>query len=202
MTRATLTQAEIARAAKVVKAERVAMTITTIDGTIYRLMPVAGEALWSGAKPRPRLIFEMCLGTGQRIGDVLRMRWSDIDGAGINVKQGKTGAKLWVPFTPALAAILDDTPRVGMTICAWGRGKPTSYRGAADLIHAVRVEIGAERWDIHSLRYNAASELGAAGCSDELIQSVTGHQTSAMVVKYAGPERQKARAKEAQGLRK
>lgn len=45
MTRpATLTQAEIARAAKVVKAERVAMTITTIDGTIYRLMPVDGRA--------------------------------------------------------------------------------------------------------------------------------------------------------------
>ena len=32
---------------------------------------------------RERTIFELCLGTGQRIGDVLRMRWSDIEGGGI-----------------------------------------------------------------------------------------------------------------------
>lgn len=160
------------------------------------------EAFRATAGPRPRLVFEMCLGTGQRIGDVLKMRWSDVEGGGINVRQGKTGAKLWVPFTPSLAAVLAETPRIGMTICAWGRGKPTSYRGAADLIWSVRVKIGAEAWDIHSLRYNAASELGAAGCSDELIASVTGHRTTAMVVKYAGPARQKARATEAQGMRK
>jgi integrase len=67
---------------------------------------------------------------------------------------------------------------------------------------AVRKQIGAEAYDIHSLRYSAAAELAALGCSDELIQSVTGHSTTAMVVKYAGPERQKARAKEAQGRRK
>jgi len=118
------------------------------------------------------------------------------------VVQRKTGAKLWIPFTTSLAAVLAQTPRIGPTICAWGRGKPTSYRGAADLIWAVRVQIGAEAWDIHSLRYNAAAELGAAGCSDELIQSVTGHSTTAMVVKYAGSARQIARATEAQGRRK
>lgn len=154
------------------------------------------------APQRARLIFELCLGTGQRIGDVLRMRWSDIDDGGIAVAQRKTGVKLWVPFTRELADVLAKTPRVGVTVCAWGRGKPTSYRGAADLIMAVRKDIGAKAWDIHSLRYSAAAELAALGCSDELIQSVTGHSTTAMVVKYAGPERQKARAKEAQGLRK
>ena len=46
------------------------------------------------------------------------------------------------------------------------------------------------------------AELAALGCSDELIQSVTGHSTTDMVVKYAGPARQKARATEAQGRRK
>lgn len=160
------------------------------------------EAFRAAAPPRPRLIFELCLGTGQRIGDVLRMRWSDVENGGVWVTQGKTKARLWIPFTPHLAATLAGTPRIGMTICAWGRGAPTSYRGAADMIMAVRRQIGAEAWDIHSWRYNAASELGAAGCSDELIQSITGHATTAMVVKYAGPERQKARAKEAQERRK
>jgi len=159
-------------------------------------------AFRSEASPRARLIFELCLGTGQRIGDVLKMRWADVDGDGIHVVRGKTKAQLWIPFTAELRRVLAETPKVGITICAWGRGKPTSYRGAADLIMAVRKRIGAEAYDIHSLRYSAAAELAALGCSDELIQSVTGHSTTAMVVKYAGPERQKARAKEAQGRRK
>ena len=154
------------------------------------------------AEGRALLIFELALGTGQRIGDVLKMRWADIEGDGIHVRQGKTGALLWVPFTPHLRAVLASTQKLGVTICAWGRGKPTAYRGAADLIMAVRVKIGAEAYDIHSLRYSAAAELAALGCSDELIQAVTGHATAAMVKKYAGPARQKARAIEAQKLRK
>lgn len=151
------------------------------------------------ADGRALLIFEMCLGTGQRIGDVLRMRWDDIEGEGIKVQQGKTGARLWVPFTPQLRDVLARTPRAGLTICAWGKaGKPTSYRGAAQLVLAVRKEIGAEAYDLHGLRYTAAAELAALGCSDELIMSVTGHKTHAMVAKYAGPARQKARAEQVQ----
>ena len=161
------------------------------------------EAYRAKATGRALLIFELCLGTGQRIGDVLKMRWDDIEDGGIKVRQGKTGARLWIPLTARLREVLDATPRVGLTICAWGKnGKPTSYRGAADLVMVVRKQIGAERYDLHGLRYAAAAELAALGCNDELIQSVTGHQTRAMVAKYAGPARQKTRAKEAQGRRK
>lgn len=152
---------------------------------------------------RALLIFELCIGTGQRIGDVLKMRWADIEDGGIHIKQNKTKTRLWVPLTPHLKAVLDTTPRVGLTICAWGKnGKPTSYRGAADLVMAVRKLIGAEDYDIHSLRYTTAAELGEAGADDSLIQSVLGHQTVAMAAKYAGPSRQRARAQKAQSMRK
>lgn len=160
------------------------------------------EAFRAQSSGRTRLIFELCLGTGQRIGDVLKMRWSDIDGDGIKVKQNKTGIAIWVPFTASLRDVVAETPKVGITLCAWGRGKPTSYRGAADMVMAVRREIGAEAYDIHSLRYSAAAELAAAGCSDDLIAAVTGHSSAAMVKKYAGAARQKVRAIEAQGRRK
>lgn len=159
------------------------------------------EAFRAEATGRTLLIFELCLGTGQRIADVLKMSWSDIDGDGIRVTQNKTGASLWVPFTPRLRAILPDTPKIGSTICAWGKGRATSYRGAADMIMAVRRKIGAEAYDIHSLRYAAASELAAAGCNDELIAAITGHTTASMVRKYSGAARQRARAIEAQRLR-
>lgn len=160
------------------------------------------DAYRAVATGRALLIFELCIGTGQRIGDVLRMRWEDIEGEGINVRQGKTGAFLWVPFTPHLGAVLAASDRVGETICAWGKkGKPTAYRGAAELVMAVRRAIGGEKYDLHGLRYTTAAELAALGCSDALIMAVTGHKTQAMVAKYAGPVRQKTRAIEAQGRR-
>lgn len=162
------------------------------------------EAFRAEAGDEALLIFELCLGTGQRIGDVLKMRWSDIAGDGINVIQGKTGARLWVPFTPRLRDILARTKRRSLMIVAPMRGtsRPVSYRAAAQRIGKVRESIGAQRFDIHGLRYSAAAELAAAGCSDELIAAVTGHATATMVRKYAGPARQKIRAIEAQDRRK
>lgn len=165
--------------------------------------PALVEAFRAASTGRTRLIFELCIGTGQRIGDVLRMGWADLEGDGINVKQRKTGARLWVPLTPQLRAVLEGTTRTGLTLCAWGpRGQPTHYRTAADMIMAVRKQIGAEAYDIHSLRYTTAAELAGLGCSDELIASVTGHSTLAMVARYAGSARQRSRATEAQGKRK
>lgn len=150
---------------------------------------------------RQRIVFELLLGTGQRIGDVLRMSWNDIEDGGVKVRQGKTGTVLWVPFTDDLRAALDATKRVGLTICAQPNGLPTSYRGAADMIMDIRREIGAEKYDLHALRHTAAHELAALGCEDELIMAVTGHSSKSMVAHYAGAARQKARATKAQSLR-
>ncbi|MEM6465607.1 MAG: integrase, partial [Pseudomonadota bacterium] len=40
---------------------------------------------------RTRLLFELLYCTGQRVGDVLKAKWSDIRGDAIDVSQGKTG---------------------------------------------------------------------------------------------------------------
>ena len=151
---------------------------------------------------RQRLLFELLLGTGQRIGDVLKMQWGHIEGQGINVRQNKTGKALWLPFTPSLRAALDAAPRRNLTMLTNQAGTgPWSYRGAADAMMEVRKQIGAEAYDLHSLRYTAAAELVEAGCSDELVAAVTG-QGAAMVVHYTQSVRQKVRAIKAQDLRK
>ncbi|SEB61032.1 tyrosine recombinase XerC [Rhodobacter sp. 24-YEA-8] len=67
------------------------------------------DAYRAKATGRALLIFELALGTGQRIGDVLKMRWSDIEGDGINVTQGKTGARLWVGAAHVLSTTLGPT---------------------------------------------------------------------------------------------
>lgn len=146
-------------------------------------------------------IFELCLGTGQRIADVLEMRWSDIDDDGIAVTQGKTGAALWIPFTPALSDHLATLPRTLTTIAATRKGTPYSYRMAHDLLRVTRAKCGAEAYSWHGLRKNAAAELAEAGCSDAQIMAVTGHRTSAMVRKYTARAEQRRLARGAQARR-
>lgn len=148
-----------------------------------------------------RLLFELLLGTGQRIGDVLKMQWSHIEDNGIHVKQGKTKTPLFIPFTGELRAMLAETPRRSLYLVSQANGRPMSYPLAWKRIMEVRKQIGAEAYDIHGLRHSAASELAALGLDDAHIMALTGHTSSGMVRTYAGAAAQKKRATEAQKRR-
>jgi len=150
---------------------------------------------------RERLVMELCVGTGQRIGDVLSMRWSNIENGAVWVRQSKTSKELWVPILPELQAALDAASRHSVYILTNERGTNRwSYRGASAAVRKVREQIGAVAYDIHSWRYNAACELLEAGCRDDLIAAVTG-QSPAMVQHYTKKVRQRIRAAEAQQMR-
>jgi integrase len=150
---------------------------------------------------RERLVMELCVGTGQRIGDVLEMRWSDIQDCAFVIRQNKTGKELWVPIMPELQAALNAASRHSLFILTNERGTNRwSYRGASQAVRNVRERIGAIDYDIHSWRYNAACELVEAGCSDDLVAAVTG-QSPAMVLHYTKKVRQKIRAIQAQQKR-
>jgi integrase len=66
---------------------------------------------------------ELCVGTGQRIGDVLNMRWSNIEDGAVWVRQSKTSKELWVPILPELQAALDAASRHSVFILTNERGR-------------------------------------------------------------------------------
>jgi integrase len=147
-----------------------------------------------------RTAFELCLGTGQRIGDVLAMRWDDIEDDEIFVKQSKTGVELWIPFTDDLRSYLEALPRgLRTTIVCNDHGEPYVYRNLLRLFHRSREAAGADDFKPHGLRYNAASELYEAGCTDAQVQAITGHKTRAMAAKYGKGASQRRLAREARG---
>jgi len=147
---------------------------------------------------RTRLLFELLYCTGQRIGDVLAMRWQDVRGDAIDVAQNKTGAELLLPLTDDLRECLRRAERTGETILtAYRKDTPWAYRGAADAMMKLRKEIGAEAYNIHAIRHTVASEIAAGEGDDDEIMAVTGHTTKGMVAHYAGSARQKVRAAKA-----
>lgn len=155
------------------------------------------------AAPLPRLIFEMLLGTGQRIGDVLKMRWSEIEDGGIWVRQEKTGAGIFIPFTDDLSRAIEAAPRLGETIIAQPNGKPVSYGLAHKVIMEVRVKIDALAWDNHCLRHSAAAEiLSLPGMTVEHVMAITGHSSRDMAQHYSRKADMRTKAKEAQNARR
>jgi len=160
------------------------------------------DAARATATGRDLLLFELLLGTGQRISDVLAMRWGDMDADGIRVTQVKTKAKIYVPLTDRLRRILAETPKRGLWIVCQNNGQRVGYNLAWKDIMALRVKIGAKGYDIHSLRHSAASEIASLpGMTADHVRAITGHSAVSMVRLYAGEAMQKARAIEAQAAR-
>ena len=171
--------------------------IKTGDG--HKPWPVwAIEAYRKNATGYVLLAFELALGTGQRIADILKMEWGDIENNGINVKQNKTSSDLWIPFTKHLADIIADTPRKSITyIIADAYGRPIKYEQIQKASLKLKKKLGLEDYTTHGLRYSAASELAEAGCSDQEIASITGHKSLSMVQKYSKGANQKRLARAA-----
>jgi integrase len=55
---------------------------------------------------------DLALLTGQRQGDLLRLKWKQITPEGITFRQGKTGKRLRVTMSPALQAVLESRQAV------------------------------------------------------------------------------------------
>lgn len=161
----------------------------------------AVECFRSEAEPLPRLIFEIGVGSVQRPGDWPKFRWSDYDGDGLKIIQGKTGVPLYLPCTEALKAALNAAPRIGLTILTKQDGRPLPYRRMAEIMRAERERLGCLAFDLHALRYRGVMELALAGCDDDQIASYSGHASKAMIRKYAGEARQRMRAQQARTKR-
>ena len=71
------------------------------------------------------------------------------------------------------------------------------YRRMAEIMLAERQRLGVEAHDLHALRYRGVMDLALAGCTDEEIGSISGHESKAMIRKYAGDARQIMLAKSA-----
>ncbi|MCT4553275.1 MAG: tyrosine-type recombinase/integrase [Pelagimonas sp.] len=156
------------------------------------------------ATPRARLLYELSIGLGQRIGDTRKIRWSDIQDGAWDFNQGKTDKPLWIPLTTRLQDFLSEVPKAGSTVLTNRSGGPASYRSLAGEMRDVKAGLEfdrAQEYVIHGLRKNATIELYLAGCDDEMVKAVTGHSGVEMLKKYGGQVRQRELARRAQSAR-
>jgi integrase len=149
-----------------------------------------------------RLAFDLFLYTGQRISDVHKMRWNDIEDGSLRVTQKKTMAQLEIAIHPALAQELAATKRVQLTILTTSFGLPFKTAKSfgnfmRDAITAAGLPMDAQP---HGLRKSTGRRLAEAGASANQIMAVLGHKTLAEAQKYVQDANQKRLGKSAVAL--
>ncbi|MBS4046549.1 MAG: tyrosine-type recombinase/integrase [Alphaproteobacteria bacterium] len=147
-----------------------------------------------------RLAFMLALHTGQRQGDVIGMTWSQFDGQGISLRQGKTGVDLYIPATPALKAALEAARegRGAVQIVAGPKGAYSlqGFRYAWDC-EMKRIGMHGQGLLFHGLRHTALTRLAEAGCSEREIMAISGHKSPTTVSRYVRLANQRTMAEAA-----
>jgi len=130
-----------------------------------------------------RLTVCLLYNSGQRLGDAIKLRWSDIRGGKMHITQQKTGKALEVPISEALGVELARTVKRGLTVLAQANGRPISAETVRRALKGFAADHGFAAVP-HGLRKNAVNSLLLAGCTVPQVQAITG-QSAEMVAHYA-----------------
>jgi integrase len=150
---------------------------------------------------RERLAYALLLYTGQRGGDVVRMRRSDIVNGAINVTQEKTGAELKIAIHPALGRAIKSGPALGIYLIGEDRtGRPITRASLTRLMkRAARLAGLPVRCVPHGLRKAILRRLAEHGASAKQIAAVSGHETLREIERYTRAADQAALSRSAIG---
>lgn len=164
-----------------------------------------GEALLAAAsKVRPDLapLLRAALRTGLRAGELLALRWADVDLSGgflvvrstvIQTREGrrtsdrtKTGKTRRVPLTPDLAAALKAGQHLRAPwVFAREDGQQYTHRQLEGALRSAARAAGLRALRVHDLRHSFASQLIAAGASLQAVARLLGHSSVATTEIYA-----------------
>ncbi len=133
----------------------------------------------------------LALSTGARRGELLTLRWSDVDlkaGRAL-VRESKNGEQRTLPLAGRALEALRALRLQGGACSQYlfpapnGRDEPAEHIDA--YWYVALQAAGVEDMHFHDLRHTCASMLAAQGCSLLEIADVLGHKTLAMVKRYS-----------------
>lgn len=159
-----------------------------------RLCPLTEEqaaALMAACTGRRRHLYPivlMAISTGMRRGELLRLRWADVnlEAGTVWALETKNGEARDVPLLPSLAAYLRKA-RAGAPDeeLVFRHADGTPFRSVASSWRAACAEAGIPHAHLHDLRHTFASRLLQTGADVAVLQEIMGHKTAAMSLRYA-----------------
>jgi integrase len=177
---------------------------------LAKVKDTGGFATWSGLEmeqyrrrhplgTRPRLAFELLLGTMAARSDVVRLGEQYVTAAGkLSFRRRKTGAPVDIPLLPELQAAIDAMPKAerNMTFLMTELGRPFTAAGFGNWFRDQCDAAGISK-SAHGLRKAGATRLAEAGCSDHEIMAWGGWSSLSEVQRYTRAANRKRLAMQA-----
>ena len=146
------------------------------------------ERLLKAAPPDLRRIILVALRTGARRGEILAMKWTDVDFVTnqITLPKTKNGQKRYIPLHGDVAELLSKMPRIGAYVFQDRDGEPLKWNGHRDRMWEKTIAAaGITDFKFHDLRHCVASTLAMRGASLQAIAAILGHSSTRMSERYA-----------------
>jgi integrase len=143
------------------------------------------------AAPAPlRLAVALGLWAALRVGDIVRLPWSAWDGQHIVWTHTKNGNPVEIEAPAELRALLESTPRQGVTVLLGERGAAYTRDGLQTVWHRLKSRLQREGkvqpgLTLHGLRHTLGSLLAEAGADQRGIGAAIGDRTTAMADLYS-----------------
>jgi integrase len=133
-------------------------------------------------------IVMVALNTGMRKGEILNLKWSDIDMVNrmIKIAVSKNNELRYVPINDTLYSLLIDLQngkKKDGKVFVWKNGKPILRINNGFYNAMKRASIKDFRF--HDLRHTFASHLAMNGVDIRVIQQLLGHKTISMTMRYS-----------------
>ena len=129
-------------------------------------------------------IIRLLLLTGCRSGEMLKLRWREVDGDTLELEDSKTGPRQ-VLLSPEARAIIERQPREGSPWVFPSPVNPDRARTELDLWKRVRKLAGIEDVRLHDLRHTFASQAAMQGIPLPVVARLLGHAQVQMTLRYA-----------------
>ena len=130
-------------------------------------------------------IVRLLLLTGCRRGEIVALRWSEVQADGLILADTKTGPRR-VPLNAQARRILDRLPRGGNPFVFPSPRDPSRPRGdTLSLWYRVRRKAGIEDCRLHDLRHTFASQAVMSGIPVPVVSRMLGHSNVGMTLRYA-----------------
>ena len=151
---------------------------------IARLHRVLDEQALKGHQQQADII-RLLLLTGCRKGEILNLRWPEVDGNTLLFGDGKTGPRQ-VPLNAPARRILERQPRGGSVFVFPSPRDPARPRtGDLGLWYRVRREADIEDCRLHDLRHTHASQAVMSGVPVPVVSRLLGHSNVSTTFRYA-----------------
>ena len=130
-------------------------------------------------------IIRLLLLTGCRKSEIVRLRWSEVQGDMLALADSKTGPRK-VPLNTQARRVLERQPQRGSSFVFPSPLDPTRPRGPnLALWYRVRREAGIEDVRLHDLRHTHASHAVMNGVPVPVVSRLLGHSNVSMTLRYA-----------------